>query len=272
MFEPEETMKYLLLILLLISTVTLFAQAMPRPILVKLLTEDGSTLSPSDIFVRAYFQERPEEIQTSITRPKHFNATLLNSRHQGFYLMLNPSAFHLSWETGETLIADITQVSTGNTARFTLQMPTGTNVIWVEDPITLIHSIPNLASSPVPKNRSANISSTTTTLGWSFIQAKGYSRPIAFRLAIDTDSLFSNATVLYVKNTNKNPMNKMLPKKILPLKSNTTYYWKVIPTVSTSEDISLSSLRPILIDGKPIKTQRSGDADQVSVWRFTTGE
>jgi hypothetical protein len=264
-------MKYLLLLLLLISTMTLCAQALPRVILVKLLTADGSTISPSDIFIRAYFQERPEEIHTSITRPKHFNCTLLDSIHKGMYVMLNPAAFRSNWEVGETLIADITQESTGATVHFTFEIPPGTNVVWVEKPITLSHNVPNLASDANPADKSIGISKNMTSVGWSFNLAKGYIKPIAFRLAISTDSLFSNASVLYIKSTKAIKYTQNLPDKILPLKSSTTYYWKIIPTTSTDEKISPTSLRTILINGKPLKPLSNADSDKVPVWSFTTG-
>jgi hypothetical protein len=267
----EETMRYLLIILLLIGSIALFAQAMPRAILVSIQTADGSALQPSDIFIRAYFKERPEEIQTSITRPKHFN-THIGKSHKGFYAMLNPSAFSSAWAPGETLIADITQVSTGATVRFTLVMTQGGSPIWFEDPLTLTHPVPGIASSPNPADKSKGIPSNLATVGWTYNPEQGYSKPVAFRLAIDTDSLFSNASVFYIKSNKKNVYTHVLSKKLVPLKENTTYYWKVFPTVSQDEDISIASLHPILIDGKPIKAVRSGDADNVPLWRFTTGK
>jgi hypothetical protein len=265
-------MRYLLLVLLLISTITLFAQALPRPIFVKIQTADGSPLTPSDIFIRAYFQERPEEIQTSITRPKHFKGIQVDTMHQGFYIMLNPAAFRSNWEIGETLVADITQISTGAGIHFSLIIPEGTSVLWMENPITLTHPVPNSASEPAPKYKSKGIQSSITELGWTFQLINGYSKPYAFRLVIDTDSLFSNASVFYVKSNSKKDYKFKLPKKLLPLKENTTYYWKVFPTVSHDEEMSISSLHPIMIDGKPIKAIRSGDADNVPLWRFTVGK
>jgi hypothetical protein len=270
-FEMEEIMKYILILLLLTSTIVLFAQAMPRVILVKIQTADGSPIAPSDIFIRAYFQERPEEIKTSVTNPKHFNTHEGKSSHKGFYVMLNPAAFRYNWAVGETLIADVTQVSTGALIHFTYVIPQSTSVAWLETPLTLTHTVPNRATSPSPADKSTGISSNLTAIGWSYNLVKGYQPPIAFRLAIDTDSLFSNATVLYIRSKKTNKYSELLPKSLLPLKSKVTYYWKVIPTVSSDTKIQPSSLRPIRINGNSLKSQQSGDAINVPVWRFTTG-
>ncbi|HNX00443.1 MAG TPA: hypothetical protein PLE74_02900 [Candidatus Cloacimonadota bacterium] len=264
-------MRYILVAVLMIVCLSLFAQALPRPIFQKIQTADGTALEPSDVLIRAYFQERPEEVSTNLERPKHFKLLNVDSIRKGSYVMLNPAAFPSNWEVGDTLVADVTQNSTGAFVHFTIVMPKGTNNVWNEQPVLLVHATPNPAKDPIPADISTGILNSMNKLSWGFAQVGGYKAPIAFRVVIDTDSLFSKPMVMYVKKTKSSKFSIDIPKEIQPLKSNTTYYWKVIPTTSASPKIQPSSLHPLIIDGKLLSSKESGDAVDVPVWCFTTG-
>jgi hypothetical protein len=263
-------MKYMLLALIVLFSCQLLAQALPLPFMIKVQMPDGSY--PDSVSIRTYRVDVPEEVRTQMTSPRNIKTVVLdNAQQKGFYVFVSLAAFATQWQqnTDEILVVEITHESDGAAVTLKLPFPPGTNMVWYEKPVTLTYAFPATAIEPKPAPGAKEIS-RHPELSWNYIQKPGYQTPVAFRLAIATDSTFSDARVAYIKG-GIGSHSENLPADWLPLQPQTTYYWKVIPTSSTNTFTSPTSIKEVRINGKLIKSKDNGDAYKVPTWYFSTG-
>ncbi len=140
-------------------------------------------------------------------------------------------------------------------------------------------SVPRPAENPVPEHPAQGISMGLETLQWDYISHVSYTDPVGFRVYANITGNFTPASpyawVDYVDGQETYSTTEAL---MTPLDPNTTYYWRVVPTVehpeergdTLIEDAAGRSRRNVLYIRNEAKVR--SDAANVETWRFTTGE
>lgn len=139
--------------------------------------------------------------------------------------------------------------------------------------------VPRRAENPVPEHIAQGISMGLEELQWDYVSHVSYTDPVGFRIYANVTGNFTPASpyvwVDYVDGQKTYTTTEAL---MTPLDSNTTYYWRVVPTVEHPEDRGDTLIEDA--DGRSGRNAiyvRNGvnvrsDAENVETWRFTTGE
>lgn len=130
-------------------------------------------------------------------------------------------------------------------------------------------SYPQNAENPNPEDRAEGISVGMQKVSWEYHSVPQHVDPVGFRVYMNTTGQFgANAPYVWVdyqEDETEYSSSDVLP---LPLDSETTYYWRVIPTTNHPEDRSSRGLKSDAMSSSTLR----GDAPDNPIWRFTTGE
>lgn len=126
------------------------------------------------------------------------------------------------------------------------------------------------AINPDPDHLATGVSTGLREVSWEYVSSEVYTDPVGFRVYMNMTGAFGQGApyvwVDYVENQQRYSSSEIVPEY---LDENTTYYWRVVPTINFPEERQGRNKKPA--NRQNCSYFVRGDAPDCPVWRFTTG-
>ncbi len=132
---------------------------------------------------------------------------------------------------------------------------------------------PTVATDPDPEHQATEIPINLEDLKWRYESDPAHVNPRGFRVYLNKTGEFAEdddfVWVPYIQNVSNYSSDNILDDG---LEFDKTYYWKVVPTTITPEQRNKTAQNRNRLSPNRSLEKIRGDADDVSVWHFTTIE
>lgn len=133
-----------------------------------------------------------------------------------------------------------------------------------------INPNPTIAVNPNPEHLAVGVSPNIEHVSWDYKESDSHTNPVGFRVYMNMTGTFgSNAPYIWVdyeEGVENYYSTEILPT---PLDTNTTYFWRVVPTTIHPDSTGRRTLNETAIERSDAFIR--GDALNSPIWRFTTG-